>query len=732
MEQTYAEWFQEEMEHCVSAQYYQQEQERQGFESPRAPSKSPITLQAVTPQASQIEQMERVSAQYHQQQQQREELELPRAPSYSPIMPQVQQASAQVSAASESEIFPADLPSPSVPIRLEPHSSILDHLTRQYNAVGPQPNIPHVNHAHKDQVDVSETLGQHFTDRMPFIRATSRRLQAVIGVRNDLQFDLLMGTGKNDADNLVLGPNRELVDLGRKVRGLGGSNVNANVNMDMKNINADTGESSDTTGHVRNIHAALNALPASSTASNASSQHQQSTTQPMVNNITQHSEAYKTPTITPAFPPSVNPITGQGLRDYLLTRALITGSKKRECRSISFHDFTPDVRTGEFRNELLEHFGVDGKNERVEIVELSLPDANGTLHPWLSILIQRPLVTLSTPSASPSTSTPPNFPHPTPTSWLCLAVPLANITTYPIQPDTSLPSSLLETILIKNKHGLPTKKIAKRQDYDFSFQGVPIFEFSTRSLFAATFLSSSLSTENGVANANANSDFNENVEPIADFLSVNNLPPYDPKDPYRQFPSQVTQNPELLHSIACKYAYESGLRGEKLATFGEIMVDDQGIDISEELSPNEGVWWSVFYRGMSADRIKWAKIRRSMGRGRCRVVVRWQDVPEEFRGMVGDSDAGLSRRTSEVEKIMEEMTKESLQWKKRRGRKGGMMSAGDRQNVGLGVMNANVGTHAYTTRPASGEALRNSLRAKAIGNRMSMSPGVSGGYGTQK
>ncbi|KAB8304234.1 hypothetical protein EYC80_003652 [Monilinia laxa] len=734
MEQSYAAWRQEQPD------------------APPHPSFSQLPLRTVVPQVEQIgqlEEMETSPVQNYQQQQQLEQRtqeEFHRAPSYSPIIlpssfSQDQQASAS---AEKTEPFPTNLPSPSVPIRLEPHSAILDHLTARYNAEGPHPQITHVNHATVDQVCASETLGKHLTDRMPSLRAASQRLQAVIGIRNDLPFDLLMGTGQNDAENLVLGPDGGLVDLGLRNTGLSHDktdDVNGNEswlrahnaagkrdgvtsgdaarsnqpNTDLDanahgNTNINTQDSATTAHFLQNIHTTLDA--------------RQSSTYNHQKSATQQREAREVPVQTkPFFPASVNPHTGQGLREYLLTRALITGSTKRECRSISFHDFTPNLRSGEFRNELLEHFGVDGisKVDRIEVVELSLPDTNGTLHPWLSIFIQRPLVTLNPPiSACPSTSTPPNFPKPTPTTWLCLAVPIANITSYPVQADTSLPSALLEETLIKNKHGLPTFKVAKRQDYDFSFQGIPIFEFSTRKLFAATSLPSGNEAENE----------NDNNAPIADFLSVDGLKPYDAEDPYQEFPVEVTQNPSLLHSICRKYAQSSGLSGEALQNYGEVIEDVRGVDISEELSPNDGIWWNCFYRGMTRDRIRWEKIRRSMGRGRCRVVMRWQDVPEELK----TKDSRLSPRNCEVERIMEEMTRESMQGKKKNTRKSGVMSAGSAsgQDVGLGVMHAGGGTRAYSMRSALGEGSRDSLRARAMGNRMGVSGGgVDGGFGTQ-
>ncbi|TGO89458.1 hypothetical protein BPOR_0108g00050 [Botrytis porri] len=747
MEQAYAEWHQEEMD------------------TPRAPSYSPITLPADTPQSIDLNEVESGPAKYDSPSQQ-ENIEPSRAPSYSHHT--ISSSSPQTHSSPsipETTIFPTDLPSPSVPCRLEPHSPILDHLTAQYIAQGPHPQVSHVNHAAVNQRNASQILSKHQDDRAPFVRAASRRLQAVVGVRNDLPFDLLMGMGRDDACNLVVGREGTLVDLGLKglgreegVRGGGNENgegedlaeredgvmseddvgngredMSTNMHMNTNTHAKEAYNTNTTAQYLQDIRASFDTLRSSSNnpshpSSSHHPHHQKTARQSTTSNPTHESP---TPTQTTFFPPSVNPHTGEGLRAYLLSRASITGSVKRECRSISFHDFTPNVRTGEFRNQLLVHFGVDGMSscERVEVMELGLPDITGTLHPWLSIFIQRPLVTTSIPTTSTSTTstTPPNFPKPTPTTWLCLAVPLSNVTTYPIQPDTSLPLSLLEPTFSHTQRGLPTKKIAKRQDYDFSFQGVPIFEFSTRTLFPQP--------ENQIPFSN--------TAPTGDFLSVEVPRPYDPSDPYHPFPAQVSQNPGLLQRETRKYAREEGVKGEELHTYGDMITDESGVDISEEVSPNEGIWWCEFYRGITRDRIRWERVKRCMGRGRCRVVLRWQDVPDEMKRLGGRSSSsstssfssatgvGVSGRSSEAERIMQEMSRENTGGigKKRRGKKSLQTSHANTiscssTRLGLGL-DANVGSHSYShMRSGSSDAMRESLRARAMGNRMSFNGGV--------
>jgi hypothetical protein len=64
--------------------------------------------------------------------------------------------------------------------------------------------------------------------------------------------------------------------------------------------------------------------------------------------------------------------TGQRLREFLLQKCKENGFKKRECRSISFHDFTPDPISNKFKNILWGHYGADGTGERVDVYEVDL------------------------------------------------------------------------------------------------------------------------------------------------------------------------------------------------------------------------------------------------------------------------------------------------------------------------------------------------------------------------
>ena len=59
----------------------------------------------------------------------------------------------------------------------------------------------------------------------------------------------------------------------------------------------------------------------------------------------------------------------------MLSKGKEFGMRKKECRSISFHDFTPDMRNNSWSNKLLGHFTVgEGKEgrERVDYYEVDL------------------------------------------------------------------------------------------------------------------------------------------------------------------------------------------------------------------------------------------------------------------------------------------------------------------------------------------------------------------------
>jgi hypothetical protein len=68
---------------------------------------------------------------------------------------------------------------------------------------------------------------------------------------------------------------------------------------------------------------------------------------------------------------TVDQETGKGLREFLLAKGQELGHEERECKSISIHDFTPDIRTLAYQNVLLGHYDTE-MGERVAAYEVDL------------------------------------------------------------------------------------------------------------------------------------------------------------------------------------------------------------------------------------------------------------------------------------------------------------------------------------------------------------------------
>jgi hypothetical protein len=206
----------------------------------------------------------------------------------------------------------------------------------------------------------------------------------------------------------------------------------------------------------------------------------------------------------------------------------------------------------------------------------------------------------TSPNLTTAKPTPPNFPHPTPLSWLVFAAPKAHLLTYPetIENHDEIASKYPSTIQ-------PTT-IHKRIDYDFSFSGIPLFEFSSADVFTTT--GSSKRTE---------------------FLSIEQMGGWCEQDPYLAYSEEEYKR---MYSL-----WEDGewdIDGSRYGSSGGGL-DDEGMPKAPMPPPNRGVWWKVFYERMCEDAVRWEKVRKAMGRGKCRVVMRWIEAPCE-----GDIETG--------------------------------------------------------------------------------------------
>ncbi len=144
--------------------------------------------------------------------------------------------------------------------------------------------------------------------------------------------------------------------------------------------------------------------------------------------------------------------------------------------------------------------------------------------------------------------------------------------------------------------------ISKRTDIDLSHQGIPIFEFST---LAAPYL---------------NNRITSSARP---FLSVDGIGPWHAYDKFEAYP-----DPEYMKIFL---SWRQWLKDQSDISEGDgLAVGGKGRERNMEVpSVFMGTWWGVFVQAMFDDVWKWEHIKGAMGRGKCRVVVRWKDWEEE-------------------------------------------------------------------------------------------------------
>lgn len=190
--------------------------------------------------------------------------------------------------------------------------------------------------------------------------------------------------------------------------------------------------------------------------------------------------------------------------------------------------------------------------------------------------------------------TPPNFPRPAPLSWCVFAAPKAHVTTYPETVETHDRDGSIATY----PFATPSATIRKRIDYDFSFSGIPLFEFSSADKF---FIGRRRS----------------------EFLSIEQMGGFYEHDLYAPY-----ANEEYMRH--CRL-WEDGEwpPGKWSGTSKSSRYYEDGTPKGSMPSPNRGVWWKNFYERMAKDVERWKKIKTAMGRGKCRVVVRWIEAPED-------------------------------------------------------------------------------------------------------
>jgi hypothetical protein len=254
---------------------------------------------------------------------------------------------------------------------------------------------------------------------------------------------------------------------------------------------------------------------------------------------------------------------------------------------------------------------------------------------------------------------PPNFVEPDRTSWIVFAAPKANVTEYPETVEKELatpPPSTDPTANITisaNYNFLPNgpgkpKKVHKRIDYDFSHQGVPIFEFFSQDIF---------------------------VKRETNFLSVENIGGWNFGDPYAPLTDEE-------YKTECE-----NLEGPmKVIEGGEEVFIENGVEEVEHMvSPNKGLWWKEFYERVQKDVARWKRVKRAMGMGYCRVVLRWEECEDEQRGERGSTEwrGGLKERIGGEENLMVDGKMKRVTRSESRRRSGMGMGMGN--GLGLGI-----------------------------------------------
>lgn len=180
-------------------------------------------------------------------------------------------------------------------------------------------------------------LEKHVRDRAPYTRFASDRLQAVMGMRNKNVFDLPSGSVRSPLFGIFPG---EFGGASGSGSGAGGGAFGAGLGL---NLNLNMGGNSND-------------------AANSSKKRKDSGVH----------FGMGVPSKTTMGMHVVDKETGHGLREFLLQKGKEMGMRKRECKAISFHDFTPDIRTNRHSNVLLAHYEVEKPADRCVVYEVDL------------------------------------------------------------------------------------------------------------------------------------------------------------------------------------------------------------------------------------------------------------------------------------------------------------------------------------------------------------------------
>jgi hypothetical protein len=267
------------------------------------------------------------------------------------------------------------LPPPNLPINLDSQKTSLADLDVTYNAK----EHPILNSRFaesglceegKDGMKTAEALKvleQHIIDRMPYAKLANHRLQAVMRTRNERVFDLPGMQSRREADRVegdTYGLTQRENAFSRSLR----KKLFHDENSALGN--------GDSFGGPLGAPPAELSINGNSDGPNGLDTGLGAKAAARGNGTPQRKR--RGSGVFARFSPKsplgsqIDKKMGVGLREFLLSKGKETGTmRKRECKSITFCDFTPDLRSGDHRNVLLAHYSVE-KGERIDVYEVDL------------------------------------------------------------------------------------------------------------------------------------------------------------------------------------------------------------------------------------------------------------------------------------------------------------------------------------------------------------------------
>lgn len=283
---------------------------------------------------------------------------------------------------------------------------------------------------------------------------------------------------------------------------------------------------------------------------------------------------------------------------------------------------------------------------------------------------------------SQNTQGPPrNFDNPIPQNFVVFALPAAACTIFGEEKDTATQVHTrngMDTLPWKTgKLGAPyPARIYKRQDYNLSTRGIPIFEFSSAS-------SPGLVLPTTAA-------------PLS-FLSAEAIGPYYNSDTEARKPPLTDEEwTNWCEQWSANNAHSDELISSDLADKG--LLRELRLRGLECPGPKHGRWWDVFYAAVYEDAERWRRIRRAMGTGTMRIATRWSvskdDADMEELRLEREGMKHLRKRLRKEKKAREAAKKEKEDACNQEYESGGAVGDG-----GLGVQDMGFAKADFLDRP---------------------------------